>query len=51
MLFRQFGFDDDTPKKVQLLKSDKTMKLKIFQNLPTSLKAVGFKGGNPEKEQ
>ena len=27
------------------------MKLKIFQNLPVSLKAVGFKGGNPEKEK
>ena len=50
-ILAKHGFDDDTPKKVQLLKSDKTMKLKIFQNLPVSLKAVGFKGGNPEKEK
>ncbi len=50
-ILAKHGFDDDTPKKVQLLKSDQTMKLKIFQNLPASLKAVGFKGGNPEKEK
>ncbi len=50
-ILAKHGVDDDTPKKLQLIKSDKTVKLKRFQNLPASLKAVGFKGGNPEKEE
>lgn len=50
-ILAKHGFDDETPKEVQLLKSDKTLTLPIFQNLPASLKAVGFKGGNPEKEK
>lgn len=47
----KYGFDDDTPKKRRLLKSDTVMKLEVFQNLPTYLAAVGFKGGNAEKEK
>lgn len=45
------GFDDETPQQIQLIKSDTTENLKRFQNLPTYLKAVGFKGGNLEKEK
>ena len=47
----QYGFDDDTPKKRRLLKSDTIVKLDAFQNLPTSLAAIGFKGGTSEKEK
>mgnify|MGYP003574387248 FL=1 len=39
-ILAKHGFDDETPKEVQLLKSDKTLTLPIFQNLPASLKAA-----------
>ena len=45
------GFDDGSPQNIKLIQSDKSVKLKKFQHLPTYLKTVGFKGGNYEKEK
>ena len=45
------GFNDDVWKKRKLLKSDKSIKLKKFKNIPKYLPSVRFKGGKPEKEK
>ena len=41
----KYGFNDDVWRKQKLLKSDKSIKLEKFKNIPKYLPVVGFKGG------
>ena len=50
-IWAKYGFNDDVWKKRKLLKSDKSIKLEKFKNIPKYLSIVGFKGGKPEKEK
>ncbi len=50
-IWMKYGCNDDAWKKKKLLKSDKSIKLEKFKNIPKYLYTVGFKGGKPEKEK
>jgi hypothetical protein len=47
----KYGFNDDDWKKKKLLKSETSIRLDQFINLPKYLSTRGFKGGKPEKER
>jgi hypothetical protein len=47
----KYGFNDDIWEKRKLLKSDKSIKIEKFKNIPKYLSVVGFRGGKAEKEK
>lgn len=50
-IWTKYGFNDDVWNKRKLLKSDKSIKLEKFKNIPKYLPIVGFRGGKPAKEK
>ena len=50
-IWAKHGFNNDVWEKLKLLKSDKSIKLEKFRNIPKYLSVVGYKGGKPAKEK